>query len=325
MRRFTSTLSRVGVSAMTRSPFMMFSTSSQSPLKVLVVGGTGFLGRKIVNNLLKEQNVRVQALSRRGGAAAGGVELVKGDMMDPASLDKALENVDVVVSSANGYMKGNIAVDFQGNKNLVEAAARSKIKKFVFLSITTAEEAKEVPHFWAKAVVEDLLQQQKVPFVSIRAPAFIDQDPDIVGDNVKKGRFIALGDTTTKWSLIYSDDLASYLAKAASSQDPSMLNKQINVGWKERALSNEEIRNLLARITKKDLSMYTVPWFLMEAFIKPMKWLKQELAHDLLLMFKYYKTGKYVVPSLEEHERYFGPAPTAMDALTRYAKDKKLI
>ncbi|XIA67878.1 NAD(P)H-binding protein [Bradyrhizobium sp. TZ2] len=37
------------------------------------------------------------------------VEWVRGDMMDPASLDRALQGVDVVVSSANGYMKGGEA------------------------------------------------------------------------------------------------------------------------------------------------------------------------------------------------------------------------
>jgi uncharacterized protein YbjT (DUF2867 family) len=69
------------------------------------------------------------------------IEWVRGDMMDPASLDRALQGVDVVVSSANSYMKGSFDTDFQGNKNLIEAAARAKVSRFVFLSIVSCEAA----------------------------------------------------------------------------------------------------------------------------------------------------------------------------------------
>jgi uncharacterized protein YbjT (DUF2867 family) len=49
-------------------------------------------------------------------------------LMNPASLDRALQGVDVVISSANGYMKESIATDFQGNKNLVEAAVHPSVQ-----------------------------------------------------------------------------------------------------------------------------------------------------------------------------------------------------
>ena len=112
-------------------------------------------------------------MSRRDTPAGATAELewVKGDMMDPVSLDSALLGVDVVIASANGYMKESIAVDFVGNKNLIEAAARAKVKRFVFLSIVNCEAAADVPHFHAKKVAEDLLKSSGIPYVFIRACA----------------------------------------------------------------------------------------------------------------------------------------------------------
>lgn len=58
--------------------------------KVLLVGATGFLGSKILNHLEQDETVSVRAVSRRGapGGAGGRVEWVRGDMLDPASLDE---------------------------------------------------------------------------------------------------------------------------------------------------------------------------------------------------------------------------------------------
>lgn len=78
-------------------------------------------------------------MSRKGAAPneRADVEWVRVDMMDPESLHRALQGVDVVVSSANSYMKGSLDTDFQGNKNLIEAAARAGVGRFVFLSIVS--------------------------------------------------------------------------------------------------------------------------------------------------------------------------------------------
>ena len=186
-------------------------------MRVLVVGATGFLGGKIRRNLVAHKNVAVRAMTRKAPVASANpdVEWVQGDMMDPASLDAALQGVDVVVSSANGYMKETLEADFAGNKNLVEAAARARVKRFVFLNILRCEQASGVPHFHAKKVAEDLLKASKVPYVIVRAPAFLDQSQDYMAEGVKVGRFYAVGDRMTKWSYVLTDDLASCVARAA--------------------------------------------------------------------------------------------------------------
>ncbi len=192
------------------------SSSATGTKKVLLVGATGFLGAKILRNLTLDPSVAVVAMSRKGAPSndSADVEWVRGDMMDPASLDRALQGVDVVVSSANSYMKGSLDTDFQGNKNLIEAAARANVGRFVFLSIVSCEAASAVPHFHAKKVAEDLIKASGVPYVFVRAPTFLDQSSDYIAKGVKAGRFLAMGDKTTKWSYVLTDDLASYLAQS---------------------------------------------------------------------------------------------------------------
>ena len=101
---------------MTPSPISPTASQNmpyQRKRKVLVVGATGFLGAKIQYQLEQDETITLRAMSRRGAPAdaTAAVEWVRGDLMDPASLNAALKGVDIVVSSANGYMKETIEAD----------------------------------------------------------------------------------------------------------------------------------------------------------------------------------------------------------------------
>jgi uncharacterized protein YbjT (DUF2867 family) len=295
------------------------SSKATGKKKVLLVGATGFLGAKILRNLALDANVSVVAMSRKGAPSGESVDVewVRGDMMDPASLDRALQGVDVVVSSANGYMKGSIETDFQGNKNLVEAAARASVSRFVFLSIVSCETASEVPHFHAKKVAEDLITASGVPYVFVRAPAFLDQSSDYIADGVKAGRFYAVGDKTTKWSYVLTDDLSSDLAKAATYPGNEINNQTIDIGWRDGPKSQQEIADIMSEIMKRRLTVWVVPWLIFRLFARPAR-LLSELWYDLMQMFLFFKKGGFV-SNISKQERFFGAAPTSRDAIGRWA------
>jgi uncharacterized protein YbjT (DUF2867 family) len=93
-------------------------------------------------------DIKVKALIRRGSNSgelqAQGVIVVEGDLSDPKSLPPALQNVDALITTAIGYTskkRGDSlkSVDNIGNKNLVDAAAKLNIPRFVFTSILTAD------------------------------------------------------------------------------------------------------------------------------------------------------------------------------------------
>lgn len=300
-------------------------TPTQKTRTVLVVGATGFLGAKIRQQLEQDGTVTVRAMSRRGAPAGAtpSVEWVRGDLMDPASLDAALRGVDVVVSSANGYMKETIEADFQGNRNLIEAAARAGVSRFVFLSVVTCEAAPTVPHFHAKKVAEDLIAASGVPHVIVRAPAFLDQSDDYIANGVRAGRFYAVGDSTTRWSYVLTDDLAAALAQAATYPGEEILNQTIDVGWQDGPKSQRELASLITEVTGRPLSLWVVPWFVFSVMVRMIKPFS-ELGFDLMQMFLYFRTGQFVSDTTAQ-ERFFGPAPTARDAVTRWARRNKLM
>lgn len=293
---------------------------------VLVVGATGFLGRKILRKLMQYPHIDIKAMSRKGAPSDNefaALEWVKADMLDTESLDVAMQNVDIVISSANGYMKESLDADFQGNKNLAEAAARANIKRFVFLSIVNSDEAESVPHFHAKKVAEDVIKRAGIPYVFVRAPAFLDQTSDYIADGFKAGRFYAIGDTTTKWSYILTDDLADYLAQAAAYAGDDINNQSIDVGWQDGAKSQAELIQMITEVTGKKLSTWTIPWFVFSLFVRPIK-LFSELGYDMLQMFLFFKKGRFVA-DISQHERFFGPAPVAKDVIKRWAKANQFI
>jgi uncharacterized protein YbjT (DUF2867 family) len=296
----------------------------QHKRKILVVGATGFLGAKINSQLAQDKTISVRAMSRKAPPAnsSSNVEWVRGDLMDPVSLDTALKGVDVVVSSANGYMKETIEADFQGNKNLIEAAARAGVQRFVFLSIVACEAAPDVPHFHAKKVAEDLIKAAGLNYVFVRAPAFLDQSADYVADAVKAGRFYGVGDKTTPWSYVLTDDLAVAVAKAATYPGEEIARQTIDIGWRDGTKSQREMADLITQVTGKNLSLWVIPWAVLGVMVRLIKPFSA-LGYDLLQMFLFFRKRQFVSDTTQQTS-FFGPAPTAREAIKKWADFNKL-
>ncbi len=295
------------------------STTTATQPTILVVGATGFLGAKVMYRLQQVPNITLKAMSRRANPAPSWVQ---GDLMNPISLDAALHGVDVVVSTANGYMKETIAADFAGNRNLIDAAVRAGVKKFVFLSIVSCDQALDVPHFHAKKVAEDLVQASGMPFIFLRAPAFVDQADDYVAKGIKSGRFYGIGDRLTRWSYVLTDDLANYLAQAAVHNDPAILNQTIDIGWHDGPHNQQDLSQIIAQITGKSVKLTLVPWWVLRLMVRPVR-LFSDLGYDLLKMFLFFQKGKFVANTALQTQ-FFGTPPSAHDALTRWAAQKGL-
>ena len=73
----------------------------------------------------------------------------------------------------------------------------------------------------------------------------------------------------------------------------------------------------------KTLSVWVVPWVVFRLLVRPVR-LFSDLAYDLMQMFLFFRTGQFVADTTKQ-ERFFGPAPTALDAITRWAHSNKLL
>ncbi len=113
------------------------------PHRVFVTGGSGFLGRGIVEQLVREGR-SVRALARSETAAddlaALGAEPVRGDVLDRASLDSGLQGCEVAyhVAGANAFCLPDPAplyeVNVTGSRNVVLAASTAGARRLVYTS-----------------------------------------------------------------------------------------------------------------------------------------------------------------------------------------------
>jgi len=141
--------------------------------KVLVLGASGYIGANLVPRLV-EHGHRVRAAARRPEplTARGwrGVEVVAADALDPASLDAALNDIDVayylVHSMASGRRFGETDVEAAGN--FAAAAGRAAVKRIVYLGGLVPEGARS-EHLVSRAETGERLRAGPVPVTEIRA------------------------------------------------------------------------------------------------------------------------------------------------------------
>jgi nucleoside-diphosphate-sugar epimerase len=111
--------------------------------KALITGATGFIGSRLAERLATEEGVHVRGLARtpaKGQWLADlGVEIVPGDITDPASLQAAMTGCELVFHAAAWVSEGGNqadvwAVNVTGTQNMVDAASVGGVERFVHLS-----------------------------------------------------------------------------------------------------------------------------------------------------------------------------------------------
>ncbi len=116
-------------------------------MRVLVTGGSGFLGSWVCERLSKRKDVEVRALVRRTSKtkhlqSLERVELAEGSVEDARAVDDACRGVDGVIHCA-GLVKARneeelTRVNVEGTRNLIEAAKKHATKRFVHVSTLEA-------------------------------------------------------------------------------------------------------------------------------------------------------------------------------------------
>ncbi len=151
--------------------------------RILVIGATGRNGGAIVEALEAagaRPRAMVRDLAKAREKAGPGVQRdwVVADLRDPASLDAALEGVDVVINAAaTTQLQGEndtSAVDREGTRNLVAAAKRAKVRRIVFITgMSVYSPSPQMPPpmlkaFGDKREAEKILAASGLEYVTLR-------------------------------------------------------------------------------------------------------------------------------------------------------------
>lgn len=219
---------------------MTHGTSPATPL-ILLTGATGTVGSLVAAKLV-ERGARVRALVRDPQAArtrlGTDLELVVGDLMDPASLPAALAGVDV---ASLATAPGPALVEQEGN--FVDAAVAAKLPRLVYLSSFGSRLAPDLPLFAWKLASAARLAQSGIPATVLQPNVFMS---NLLFDApaVRQGTISSIM-ADGRLSLIDPDDVAELTVAALT--DPGHAGSTWPVGGPE-ALSYDDVAVAFSKV-----------------------------------------------------------------------------
>ncbi|MCE5290511.1 MAG: NAD(P)H-binding protein [Nocardiaceae bacterium] len=150
---------------------------------ILVTGGTGTVGKPLVENLSK-QGLEVRVLTRNPKRAND----IAGDLTTGDDLGAALEGVTTIVHCASDTKRFG-KTDVAQARNLLAAAKRAGVAHFIYISIVGIEKI-PMPYYRIKLEVEKLVEDSGVPFTILRATQFHDLVGTMLLDPQRKLPFV---------------------------------------------------------------------------------------------------------------------------------------
>jgi len=201
-------------------------------MKIVVIGGTGLIGSRLVNNLRANWHDAVAASPKSG------VNSVTGD-----GLADALRGASAVIDSTNSpsWEDADVLKFFEtSTRNLLAYEAAEGVGHHIALSVVGTERLLESGFFRAKLAQEDLIKASKNPYTIVRATQFFEFVKQIV-DYSTEGNIVRMPPALIQ--PMAADDVASSVARIATDRPA---NGTVEIGGPEQFPLDELARHFLA-------------------------------------------------------------------------------
>lgn len=203
-------------------------------MKIVIIGGTGFIGSKTAERLRK-QGHEVVAASRKTG-----INAVTGE-----GLAAALAGAQVVLDLANSpSFEEKAVMEFfkTAGRNLLAAEATAGVKHHIALSVVGVDRPPGNAYFRAKLVQEELIKGSKIPYTIVRSTQFLEFTGAIAQE-------ATVGQTVTLSPVFYqpiaAEDVADVMADVAQG---APVNGMMEIAGPEKVRLNELIERFLTAI-----------------------------------------------------------------------------
>ena len=249
---------------------------------VLVTGATGFVGRRVVRELLLHQypvRCLVHTPGRERMFDTDSVDVHYGSVSDPAALDSAFLGVDSVVHLVGIIrQRGRAtfeAVNHRGTVNVVEAAKKAgSVKELVQVSAIGAANSRRLPYMYSKWQAEQEVVNSGIPYTIVR-PSLVfgpgDEFTNSLGALIKVAPVVpVVGTGRNRFQPIHVDDLARCLALTLGRGD--VRDRIVEVGGPEQLSYNE-----LVRLIARTLGKFRLPVHLPAWMVWPNVWVMEKL------------------------------------------------
>jgi uncharacterized protein YbjT (DUF2867 family) len=202
-------------------------------MKIVVIGGTGLIGTKVVNNL------RARGHDVMAASPSSGINTFTGE-----GLVEALKGAQVVVDLANAPQWDDKAVlEFfeTAGRNLLAAETTAGVRHHIALSIVGADRLPASGYLRAKVAQENLIKASKVPFTIVRSTQFMEFVKGIA-QSATEGQTVRL--SPGMMQPIAADDVATAVTDVAVAEP---INGTIEIAGPEPIRMDEFVRRFLSK------------------------------------------------------------------------------
>jgi len=255
--------------------------------RILVIGGTGMLGKPVAAHLKQSgYDVRLMVRDMKKAAArfGDGFEIVEGDIADLKSLEKSMDGCYGVHINLSGELEQT------GVENVSAAAARLELQRITYISGTSvAEENTWVPVMKRKFFAEKAIRESGVPY-SIFCPAWF---MEILHKYVRENRAFVFGKQPNPYHFIAADDYARMVATSYGLDEA--INKRFIIHGPEGILFHEAV-NLYCDVLHPEIKQVsTMPYWLATVISRVKGSAEMKIVSDFMAAFE--KIGELGDPS----------------------------
>jgi uncharacterized protein YbjT (DUF2867 family) len=264
---------------------------------VLVTGATGRQGGSVVRHLQAQGGWKIRALTRNPNdeasrrLASQGVEIVKGDLEDAASLGGAVNGAQAVYSVQDFWAVG-AKREVQQGKNLADVARKAGVEHFVYSSVGGAERNSRIDHWESKWEVEKHIRKLGLPATMVRPAAFMENYYiDQVEIGLLKGKLMDPIRGDKPYQTIAADDIGGFVALAFS-RPKEFIGMELEIAGSE--LTNIEAAQVFSRVLGKKVKFQKLP----------MPMVRLVLGKEFYQMFRWFNDAGFKANIPELKRRY---------------------
>lgn len=240
-------------------------------MQLLITGATGIIGKNLLKQLTqKHPEIQIHILSRKTNLnIQKNINIIKGDLHDQATLNLATQNIDTILHLAgvthshdsNLYFK----VNTEGTKNLLSAATKNNVKKFIYISSRTACKNGGA-YAQSKLLAENAVKEFKNNWIILRiAEVYEENTEDMIfkiSQIIKKYHIAPIvGNGKYKLAPIHVEDASQAIINSINNHE--IYHKTYLLAG-QNSISYIDIINQIIKNDKKKVIKIYIPIFLLK-------------------------------------------------------------
>jgi NADH dehydrogenase len=240
---------------------------------ILVTGGTGFIGRELIQRLISS-GYQVRTLLRPSQISPNlpsglPLDVALSSLLDPRGVRAALIDADTVIHLAGsdrfGFRSNVMENEVEGTRVLADAANEAGVKRLIFLSHIGTSLTSAYKLLRAKALSEENIIRSKTPYTILRTSLVFGADDHFTTSlammlSITPGFFPIPGDGTTQIQPLALEDLVTSIIWTLD--DSATLNQKYEIGGPEYLTFREVVEMVMDKTRSRRILLQVRPPFL---------------------------------------------------------------